>query len=651
MSLFVSSSRLSRSSRRAAWFASVVLLVPAAPALADDATDLTQVVVTPMAGPQALRDAPATISVVSREDLEARPIADLSDALRNEPGVTITGIGMTRRGISLRGMPVEHTLVLVDGRRISAVGGLVAHADYDLAWTPTEAIERIEVVRGPMSSLYGADALGGVVNIITRSATDTWLRSATLNGTVPERGAGRAYQMGAYAGGPLVEGVLGLSLYADASGRDPTYQAADPRQAELEGRRALNASATLSWTPDDSQRLDLTFGAGTDFRYRDTVTTGAAPVYYRFKDDITRQQVSASHRGDYGFGQTLARVYRSEVERVNTRTQNQTPSGTVRIIETVADGHVTLPWGAHMLSAGGEVRRQELENPAVNARGRSEADQYGLFIQDAWSITEQWSIVGGARFDHHDTYDWQTSPRLYTVFHLNERLTLKGGVGRGFKAPSLTQLSPDYQVVAAGGRFTVFGNPNLKPEIGTTYEVSADYAGEGWSARLGVFQNDLKDLVETQCVRLCGIRGREVRVYGNVAEARIRGLELGGDVDLPANLNLSANYTRLETENRQTGKALLERPESRANATLRWRPTERLSAQLRGEYVGEQTVSTGGLPDYSLWSLEASQRLTDSLTLRVGIENLTDERLAEKSGSFTYAEPGRLYHLGLNLSF
>ncbi|MDO8901552.1 MAG: TonB-dependent receptor [Phenylobacterium sp.] len=651
MSLSIASSRSWVPSRRAALLASLAWLIPLAPAVADDATDLAQVVVTPMAGPQALRDAPATISVVSRAELEARPIADLSDALRDEPGVNITGIGMTRRGISLRGMPVEHTLVLVDGRRISAVGGLVAHADYDLAWTPVEAIERIEVVRGPMSSLYGADALGGVVNIITRSATDAWVRSATLNGSVPERGAGRSYQMGAYAGGPLVEGVLGLSLYADSTGRDPTYQEADPRQAELEGRRALNASATLSWTPDDSQRIDLTYGAGTDFRYRDTVTTGTAPVYYRFSDDITRQQISASHRGDFSFGQTLARAYRSEVERVNIRSRNQTPSGTVRIVESVVDGHVSTTWGAHQLSAGGEARRQELRNPAVNAQGRSEADQYGLFIQDAWSITEQWSLVGGARFDHHDTYDWQTSPRLYTVFHLNERLTLKGGIGRGFKAPSLTQLSPDYQVVAAGGRFTVFGNPDLKPEIGTTYEASADYAGEGWSARLGVFQNDLEDLVETQCVRLCGIRGREVRVYGNVAEARIRGLELGGDVNLPAQLNLSANLTRMETENRLTGQDLLERPKTRANATLRWRPTPGLSAQLRGQYVGEQTVSTGRLPDYSLWSLEASQRLFEGVTLRVGVENLTDQRLAEKSGSFTYAEPGRLYHLGFNLSF
>jgi len=89
-----------------------------------------------------------------------------------------------------------------------------------------------------------------------------------------------------------------------------------------------------------------------------------------------------------------------------------------------------------------------LRNPEVNASGRASADQGGAFIQDEWSVTERWSIVGGARFDHHEAYDWQTSPRLYTVFHATSKLTFKGGVGRGFKAPSLTQLSSEYDVVA-----------------------------------------------------------------------------------------------------------------------------------------------------------------------------------------------------------
>jgi len=619
---------------------------------AEEAAEVSQVVVTPTAGEHSLKDAPATISVVTRETLERRPVQDLSDALRGEPGVNVGGIGMTRRGVSLRGMPVEHTLVLVDGRRVSATGGLIAHADYDLAWTPVEAIERIEVVRGPMSSLYGADALGGVVNVITRSATDAWRGSTTVNGSFPEGGAGKAYQFGGYVGGPLVQDKLGLSVYADATGRNPTYIASDPRQAELEGRRALNGSATLSWTPDASQRVDLTYTAGKDFRYRDTVTSSAPIAYYRFSDDIDREQIALSHKGDWSWGRTSLRAYRSELERRNIRSARQTVSAPVRIVEQVVDGLVSAPLGqTHRVSIGGDLRRQSLRNPEVNASGRASADQYGLFVQDEWSITERWSLVGGARFDHHEAYDWQASPRLYTVFHATDRLTFKGGAGRGFKAPSLTQLSPDYDVVAAGGRFTVYGNPDLKPEIGTTYEASVDYDAGAWSLRAALFQNDLKNLVETQCTASCGVRGREVRVYGNVARARIQGFEAGGAVDLPARLKLSANYTHLETENRATGAELIEKPRDTLNARLEWTPREDIFAQIRAEYVGRQRVSTGVLPTYSLWFFEARKRLTDQVALRIGIENITDQRLAEKSSAYTYAEPGRLYHLGFNLSF
>nr|WP_269816495.1 TonB-dependent receptor [Caulobacter hibisci] len=219
--------------------------------------------------------------------------------------------------------------------------------------------------------------------------------------------------------------------------------------AKLEGRRALNGSATLSWTPDAAQRIDLAYSAGKDFRYRDTITTAAPILYYRFSDDIEREQLALSYKGDWSWGYTSLRAYRSEIERVNIRSAKQTPSAPVRIVEQVVDGVVSIPVaGAHRFSVGGDLRRQNLCNPEVN--------------------------------------DWQTSPRHYTVFHATERLTLKGGVGRGFKAPSLTQLSPDYDVAAAGGRSTVFGNPNLKPEI----------------------RHDLKNLVETQCTAFCGIRGR-----------------------------------------------------------------------------------------------------------------------------------------------
>lgn len=143
---------------------------------------LEPTVVSATSTKRALKDVPASVAVITAEDLSRRPVRDLEDALRGSEGLQFNGIGMSRRGISIRGMSSEHTLVLIDGKRISPSAGAIAHSDFDLGWVPVEAIERIEVVRGPMSSLYGSEALGGVVNVITRKATDTWLGSGFVEG-------------------------------------------------------------------------------------------------------------------------------------------------------------------------------------------------------------------------------------------------------------------------------------------------------------------------------------------------------------------------------------------------------------------------------------------------------------------------------------
>lgn len=626
-----------------------------ADAMQERTPDVAELVVTATATARTVADTPASVSVIRREDLLARPVQDLSDALRGSTGLAITGVGMTRRGISFRGMQEEHTLVLIDGRRVNASADAVAHADFDLGWTPVEAVERIEVVRGPLSSLYGSDALGGVVNIITRKATDAWKGSAILSGQTLDAGhGGDTYQLGAYAGGPVVRDRLGLSLVAEARGRDDVPTGADPKISALEAREARTLSATLSWTPDAAQRIDLSYLRGKEARRRDTVTSGARPAYYVYEDDIRRDHVSLSHSGAWAWGETAFKAYRSELERENAVTTG-TPTRPTRLVDKIVDGRVSIePLARHRLTFGGEHRWERLDDASASRSGSIEAKRYALFLQDEAQLTDRWSLVAGARFDHHPKYGWQTSPRAYTVFHVTDALTLKGGVGRGFKSPTLKQLSPEYSAVGGGGLFTIFGTPTLEPEIATAYEAGAEYRTGGALLRLTVFQNDVTDLIETYCVSSCGIRGREIRNYRNIAEARIRGVELSGEADLPHGFNVGANYTRLETEDRGTGLELAERPEHSANARVNW-TAGGFRAQGRIEYVGEQTAVASGvryrLPNYTLVSVDFSQRLTSNLTVRAGVENLTDQRLAEKNSRFTYVEPGRRFHMGLNVSF
>jgi len=630
-------------------------------ASAEDLTDgpqaLPEVVVTATATPRALQTAPASVTVVDQQALSRRPVQDLTDVLRDVPGVTVNGAGLTRRGISIRGMPSEHTLFLVDGRRVNGSASAIAHADFELNWVPVEAMDRVEIVRGPMSSLYGSEALGGVVNVITRSATDVWRGSLRAMGGLREDGrGGETYQLGAYAGGPLIQDRLGLSLYAESKARGDTPQAANPRLSDLEAREALSGSATLSWTPDAAQRIDFTVLAGRDDRSRSTATTAATPVYYRYADAVDRRQYALSHTGRWSWGDSVVRAYRSTLDRTNTVTNGQTASRPVGMQEDIIDGRVTAdPVAGHRLSVGGEWRREELQDAAAAVSGVLTSERYAIFAQDEWALTPSLSLTGGARFDHHDQYGWQTSPRLYAVWTPVEGLTLKGGGGRGFKSPSLKQLSPEFVTVAAGGRFTVYGNPDLKPEIGTSYEASAEYRRGGWAVRLGGFANDIENLIETRCTAFCGVRGREVRLYQNINEARITGLEAGAETRLPAGFSLRGDYTYLDSENRSTNQQLSERPHHSGHATLRWEPDDHRFVQLRGEYVGEQLMLFNAVqyavPDYTLVSLEGGLRLEKNLWVRAGVQNLGDVRLADESAYFSFAEPGRFYYLGFTAGF
>ncbi|WP_102944333.1 TonB-dependent receptor [Stenotrophomonas sp. VV52] len=619
------------------------------------ALELDPVVVTATATDRLASDAPASISVITREQIQARAVLDLSDALRGTTGVTLAGVGFGRHGIRIRGMDPEYTLVLLDGQRVNAASDAIAHADFDLGWMPAAAIERIEVVRGPMSSLYGSEALGGVVNVISRRATDDWQGNVVYNGGVVggDRG-GNTTQAGLYAGGALLPGTLGLSVFAEHHQKDATRDPTDERLDEQEQRRVNTGRAVLTWTPTDSQRIDLSHLEGKEFRKRNALQAGNAPYVYETIDDIERQQTTLSHDATWSWGQTRFSAYQSKLDRENRRDVGEA-TRPQRLRDDIVDGRATLNLGSsHRVSVGGEWRRERLDDASAAASGQVQAIQTALFLQDEIQITEGLSVVVGDRADHHSEFGWHHSPRGYAVWHVSDAFTLKGGVGTGFKAPSLKQLSPEYSAVGGGGRFTIVGNPLLKPEQNTSYELSGAWQHEGWSIQTTVFQNELKDLIQTVCVRSCGVRGRELRNYTNVAEARIRGMELSGTIPLAEGLRIDANYSWLDTEDKETGQTLNERPERSGAANLVWEHGP-LQATLRVEYIGPQKQASGTaqvtLPDYALVSLDTRWAITPTLSLVVGIDNIADKRLDETGALYAYPETGRYVHAGFDLAF
>ncbi|MGG8471881.1 catecholate siderophore receptor CirA [Rahnella sp. PAMC25617] len=640
------------------------LIAAAMPVMAEDTSEVKekedQMVVTASSIEQNLKDAPASISVITREDLQKKPVQNLKDVLKDVPGVQITNESDNRQGVSIRGLGSGYTLILVDGKRVNSRNAVFRHNDFDLSWIPAESIERIEVVRGPMSSLYGSDALGGVVNIITRKVGTKWHGTLSADTTVQEhRDRGDSGNGNFFASGPLVDDLLGVKVYG-ALGKREKDQASSASgstgQPRIEGYTSRNANVEFSLTPDEDQ--DITFGYGMDRQDRDSDTLD--------KNRIERENYSLGHNGRWGLANTELRFYGENIENKNAET--------ITSKNNSLDGKVVIPLGDYnqFLTFGGEYRNDKLED-GVNMKngGSTQANQYALFLEDEWRMFENLALTGGVRMDDHENYGVNWSPRAYLVYNATDTVTMKGGWASAFKAPSLLQLSPDWQSTSCRGSCNVVGSKDLKAETSESVEFGLYYAGqegllEDVTASATVFQNDIDDMITVirtanrslaptyQNFAGFDASGNPIFQYYNVNKARIRGLETELGLPLTDQLNLKLNYTYNDARDLSNGgnKPLSELPFHTSNATLDWKPVDAWSFYLSANYKGKsRTVTDGNATPggYTIWNTGGSYAVNKAVKIRAGVLNLTDKDL--NRDDYSYNEDGRRYFAAVDYSF
>ena len=635
------------------------------------------IVVTGSAIEQKLIDAPASISVITREELEKRPVQDVAELLGSVPGVTLSRSGNLVPGIQIRGLGQAYTLMLIDGKRVNSTSASFRGNDYDSGWVPVEEIERIEVVRGPMSSLYGSDAIGGVVNIITRKVGKAWRGSLRVEKIVQENRLAGDSTMGSFSlSGPLVDGVLGLKLWGGADQREADDPALNPAPAAggtpqtamplLNGR---SYGAQLAWTPLEGHAVLL--DADSTRRNHGSFV-------------MERETQSLRHQGRYGFG-------RSELTLATDETRNLTGtvSGQVnpnRSNTTLLDGKLTLPLPAwwQTLTVGGELRRDKLYDPANLAGAPGTAgfgqdpttrlDQHALFVEDELRLGENTFITLGLRHDEHENFGGHDSPRAYLVQHLLPWLTVKAGWARAFRAPTLLQGSPNWGSVSCGSPTVgcyIVGSTLLQPETSTSAEIGLLAERRDWGAGFTVYRNQLRNMIDitnrTANKTLAPTYdnfvgflpdGRPIFRYQNIASVETRGAELSGRVKLGAwTLRASYSYTDARNTSGAIELPLTYRSKHAANLGADWQATAALSVNASARFSGKQYISVPAngqnlvsKPGYTIADVSLAWTLNPNLTLRGGALNVAD-RTVDRLNSNDFNEDGRRWFVSLAARF
>lgn len=648
--------------RFALWGAAALLAAGPVLAESDDSHQLGQVTVTASGHAQQLEDAPASISVITREQIEQRYYQDATDALRDIPGVIITGGGSGDRGndIVMRGMPSQYTLILVDGKPVSTRETRPnGSAGFEQDWLPPlQAIERIEVVRGPMSTLYGSDAIGGVINVITRKVAEEWGGAVQLDTIIQDDSRSGDIQQGNFSlSGPLLADKLGLQVYGRASSRQE-----DRFVDGFEEKNLKNLNARLSFTPTDNQ--DFTLEAGQTKQDRRSLIGYSAPATgcrggcTDSDNEFTREVLALSHTGRWDFGTTDAYVQREKAENLTRE---------MKVTNTSAKTALVTPLGDHLLTVGANFEKEELSDDTSNqisSRTEVDASKWALFAEDEWMLPGNVSVTGGVRLDDDENYGSHVSPRLYGVWGMAPRWTLKGGVSTGFRSPSLREITPDWGQVSRGG--DVYGNPDLEPETSVNKELGLYFnAGRDLQANVTVFHNDFKDKITriacppSVCPGGPNQFGSDPTYRVNVDEAVTQGVEAAVSTTLARTLDLTLSYTYTDSEQQSgeyEGEPLNQVPKHLASLQADWRVTSRLSPWVAVRYRGEESQPTTGpssssiiAPSNTLVDAGLAFKLTPQATLNTGIYNVADKEIFQDE--YGYVEDGRRYWLGMRVSF
>ncbi|EMB3084119.1 TonB-dependent vitamin B12 receptor BtuB [Providencia rettgeri] len=613
------------------------------PSLASGNSQSDQLVVSANRFEQPISSILAPVTVVTREDIDHWQSNTVIDVLRRLPSVDIAqsgGMGQ-QSSLFIRGTESRHVLVLIDGVRLNQAG---ISGSSDMSQIPISLVQRIEYIRGARSAVYGSDAVGGVVNIITRRDND----GTTLNAGI----GSHSYQN--YNGSTQQKigkntTVTAAGAYTHTKGFDLAPKDVSPRQYDKDGFLSKSlwlgiehqfSSEILAYARaygyDNRTNYDVSEYAGlsVDTRklYSRTYETGLK--YHQGK-------YSSSLMGSYGYSKDY-----------NFDPRKGQYSESANLDESK---QYNIQWGNSYLldkgniSAGVDYQRQSIEPSSYAMISEKQTlNNTGIYLTGQYAIIDSVTAEAAIRSDHHSEFNWHTTWQSGLSWEFYEGYKLIGSYATAYKAPNLTQLYA-YSSSAYG---TTLGNPNLKPEESKQWEIGVEGTTGPLFWQVNAYHNDIDNLIAYKA-------GNPISSYENIGEAEIKGIEWVGEFETGV-LHHQVTYQYIDPRNKKTDKILERRAKQQIKYQLDWNVAN-VDWGLTYQYIGSRydkdfsqydlstkdykRLKQGGV---SLWDITAAYPITSHLTIRGKIANMFDK---DYETAYGYRTAGREYFLTGSYNF
>jgi vitamin B12 transporter len=603
----------------------LILIFTASTVLAgEEPIKVKEVVVSATKIEEAVEETTSSVLVIPQEKIEAKGKEFIVDVLKDVPEINVVQNGGSGKAstVILRGGSSTHTLVMIDGVKVKST----TTGYFDFGNLSADDIERIEVVKGAQSTIYGSEAMAGVINIITKRGKG----DLKIEGSY-EEGAHNTYNPSV-----TISGGTDKADFRLTAGHYVTDGiSAAKTGTELDGYKNNSVSARVGIRPMEKFELELS-GRYSDDRSELDAFGADDPNYLQ-----TGRHYMTSGKGKLYIADEWEQVL--TLSRVKDYLKYTDPDNLSRNadINTALD---TVDWQQNLyltedytLTLGAEYKEEEGENIGVFDKT---VNNSAVYLNNKLKLMNEALVLNaGMRYDDHETVGDKITYRVGGVYNIRSAgLKLKGNYGKGFRAPTLNEL---YYVDPWSS-----GNPDLKPEKSSSWEagLEKEVMRDRASVSLTYFNQKYKDLIEW----IETPPGSWQYVPLNIAESSIRGIEAGASLKITEGLKVSSFYTYTDTEDKATGRRLQRRPLDKLNVLLEYAKGP-ASVAASYTYVSKVYESpwVGNLPSYILVDLSGSYKINKNLKVFGRIDNLFDQHYEVAGG---YGTPGAEMYTGVKMS-